>query len=207
MNELTDNQLIKLLSNYHPYLYHLIKIKWCIFGTLTWNKQSRRRDTPRAESNRRTDFNDLIRAFRIKFGIGRKHLAYYKATEFGVTGEAHVHFLIALKGIEQLSAVECCDALKNLWEDKLKPFDSEICGIGEQTDIRPYDDAKKEHPAAKYCLKREFDERGIERERNDYLSPGLIKLIKKQSPDIELNFIDEESDSNETSDNRVNVDF
>jgi hypothetical protein len=53
-------------------------------------------------------------------------------------------------------------------------------GLGTAV-IKPYDNTK-EYPGVKYCLKREFEQRGLERERYDYLSKPLINLIKTNSP-------------------------
>jgi hypothetical protein len=70
----------------------------------------------------------------------------------------------------------CCNFLKDIWENKLVPFDKwGQMGLGT-VDIKPYDNTK-EYPGVNYCLKREKDEKGVERERYDYLSEPLIKML------------------------------
>jgi hypothetical protein len=177
MTELEEQQWSKKVKYYHPYLYHFEKIKWFIFGTLTWNRESRRKDTYLAERNRRADFNQLIKQFRIKFHIGRKKLCYYRATE--KTGNAHFHFLIAAQGVEHLDPIECSAFLTKLWKHDLRAFGAYSKGIGQQVDIRPYDQAEN-HPAYEYVTKREF-KNGIELERDDDPSDGLKKLIKQMN--------------------------
>ena len=83
---------------------------------------------------------------------------------------------MAQNGLGHVPADECADMLKNLWKGELRPFDSDRRGIGFEVDIRPYDDSYR-HPAVVYCLKRQFNERGIELERDDFTSPKLINLI------------------------------
>jgi hypothetical protein len=104
MNILNDEQLVKVFnpSKFHPYLYRLSSIDWYIFGSLTWDGDNRRKDTPLAEKYRKRDFNDLLGAFCGQFKIRRKNLPFYKATEFGESGEAHSHFLIAKNGCGHL---------------------------------------------------------------------------------------------------------
>lgn len=177
MNELIDKKLLNGINyqKYHPYLYHLIKVEWFIFGSLTWARDSRRTHSESAGQMRRIDFNDLISAFCGQLKLRRRNLGIYKATEFGKSGEPHYHFLIAKDGCDHLSASECAQRLTNLWQSSLKPYGYNERGIGMAI-IKPYDEAK-EHPAAKYCLKREFDETGKEWERDDFLSSRLMKLI------------------------------
>lgn len=178
MNELLEPKSANKLTKekeYHPYLYHLKKIKWFIFGSLTWSRECRRSLSYSAECKRRIDFNDLIAAFCGDFKLRPRNLAYYKATEYGAGPEPHLHFLIAQNGCEGLSAVECAKALEDLWQSYLCPFDLIDLGIGKAV-IKPYDEAK-EYPAVKYCLEREFDDAGREWERYDFLSPRLMKII------------------------------
>jgi hypothetical protein len=63
-----------------------------------------------------------------------------------------------------------------MWDWRHKKIGGEEIGLGT-ADVKSYDDALA-HPGVAYCLKREFDETGNERERYDHLSKGLVKLIK-----------------------------
>jgi hypothetical protein len=178
-------------NKYHPFLYALNTIKpedWFLFGSLTWEKESRRCDSPRAQKYREDDFNTLMNMFCKNFKLRPKNIAYYRTTEFGAAGEAHFHFLITKNRLADFSPESCANALERLWTRELKPFDSKCPGIG-MAEIKPYD-AAREDRGIKYCLKREFDEFYQPRERYDFLSKPLINLINTNNsnlPDASLN--------------------
>jgi hypothetical protein len=119
----------------------------------------------------------VLRAFCERVKLRRRNLPYYWTLEYGKSAECHFHFLIAKTGLERLSPDLYANTLSDLWKGALRPFDSTRHGIGSQVNIKPYNLAN-EHPAVNYCLKREFDFEGKERERYDFLSQPLIKLIK-----------------------------
>jgi hypothetical protein len=169
-------------DKYHPYLFHFKNVDWAIFGTLTWEDETRRKEHGRAEWFRQRDFWQLVVAASRQFRIRGKDLACYRAMEFG-EGECHYHFLIARNGIEQIPENRLAEAMRDLWQLKLQPFDSDKPGIG-RADIRPYDQAK-ELAGVRYCLKKEFNQYGDEQERFDWLSGGLMRLLKRQSAQIE----------------------
>ncbi len=164
---------------YHPYLNRLREVDWAIFGSLTWEWESRRKDCCCARWHRNKDFNGLINVFCARAKLRRNELAFYQATEFGKSGQAHYHFLIATEGLKGIPPVQCANSLRNLWINELKPYDGVNCGIGT-ADVRAYD-AARPSPAVEYCLKRERDEHGNEWERYDYLSDGLKRLIKRKN--------------------------
>jgi hypothetical protein len=166
-------------NKYHPYLYHLRKIPWAIFGTLTWSDSTRRRDTPHAEWLRCEDFKGLIGATCGQFRLRRKNLALYHALEWGKAEECHFHFLIAKNGVERVAAPILAETVQNLWRFALKPFDGTAPGIGLAV-VKPYDDAQNLN-GVDYCLKREFDSKGQERERFDFLSKSLLRLIERRA--------------------------
>jgi hypothetical protein len=181
MTELNNNELVLnplYYKKYHPYLYHLKKIKWFLFGSLTWELESRRKLTLQSHWKRQRDFNGLVGAFCARFKLRRKCLAYYQATEFGKSVQPHYHFLIAANNLEHLSGDECAETLKTLWQSDLKPYKSSQYGIG-LADVRPYEDSSN-HPAVYYCLKREWDSCGNEWERTDFLSERLKRIIIHQ---------------------------
>lgn len=190
MNLLNDDMadLIELvnLKQYHPYLYRFDDVNWSIFGSLTWEFLSRRKDNDLARWQRKKDFNGLMNSMCARYKLRRNKLAYYEATEYGKAGEMHCHFLIASEGLERIPAEHCAKTLENLWVNELKPFDSDKFGIGTAV-VKPYDRAK-ENPGVQYCLKVEKDEFGTERERHDFPSPALMKLIKKTQLPIANDF-------------------
>jgi hypothetical protein len=178
MNNAINSELLLQydINKYHPYLYGLKLVNsWYIFGSLTWKDNYRRYDLYRAQKYREYDFNRLINVFCAYLKLRPRNLAYYRATEFGGGGEAHLHFLIADSSLKCVSAESCCDLLESLWRSDLKPFDSSWPGVGTAV-VKPYDESLEER-GLKYCLKREFDEYGNARERYDMLSKPLIKLI------------------------------
>jgi hypothetical protein len=182
MSTLQKNELdvnYKLYDRYHPYLYSLNKVNWFIFGSLTWKFESRRGLSEKAQWLRRRDFSGLLTSFCNMYRLRGRHLAYYRATEFGNAAQPHFHFLIAKKNLEHLSAGDCSQTLKQFWEQILRPYDCNSLGIGS-ANVVAYNEAFQ-HPAVKYCLKREFDYKGDEWERYDFMSEALRKLIIKEN--------------------------
>jgi hypothetical protein len=185
-NKIETIDLIKIYNpnKYHPYLYHLNKINWLIFGSLTWANEHRRKYSPIANWKRNNDFNDFINIFGGQFKFRKRNLCYYKATEFGGAGEVHCHFLIAREGRDHIEPDIYCNYLNDLWVNQMQASDSSLKGMGTAF-IVPYDESKQ-YPGVKYCLKREFISRDEEQEREDYLSKGLIKLIKANNLNISV---------------------
>jgi hypothetical protein len=104
-----------------------------------------------------------------------KNLAIYWTTEFGVFGEGHFHFLVAREGLKDVTPEKFVEEFGRLWRDKFRPEGGEVNGVG-LAEVKPYEEAKGSRGVA-YCLKREFDEGGRNRERYDFLSPKLKKII------------------------------
>lgn len=161
---------------FHPYLYRFGQIGWAVFGTLTWADARRRSSTERSEQFRRKDFHDLIGVTCARLKLRRKNIAFYHATEWGA-GECHLHFLIAKDGLKQLSPAMLAETMGHLWRSEFRSFDSRITAAGI-ADVQPYDAAQGVKGVA-YCLKREHDFHGDERERFDYISPNLMKLLTR----------------------------
>jgi hypothetical protein len=163
VNTNTDNQ-----SSFksHPYLYYFKDIQWALFGTLTFEDEYRRANTQLAEKLRRADFNHLILTASCGLRIRPKHLAVYQASERDLANNCHYHFLIADHKIN-VCPVVLAKTLQDLWQSQLR--------LG-RADVRPYERAQGLN-GVKYCLKKEFDRNG-ERERNDYFSKALQRLIK-----------------------------
>ena len=189
MLNIEENELFTKYQpdKYHPFYYALNQKKpanWFIFGSLTWEKESRRLDTPRAQKYREYDFNCLINIFCKNFKLRPKNLTFYRTTEFGKGGDAHFHFLMEKSCLVHLMPELCAKALQTLWTSELRPFDSKCKGIGTAV-IEPYNKSKEE-TGVKYCLKRQFTEFGQHRERYDFLSKPLINLMKtKDSLQVE----------------------
>ena len=183
-----------LYNRYHPLLYHLPKIGWAVFGTLTWTKASRRVDSRMANQKREWDFKGVLRRTCVELGLRDKNIAIYKATEFGAAGECHLHFLVAKEGLKHVIPQQFAQTFAHLWYETFRPLDSELSGVGK-AEVEPYDQAQGQRGVA-YCLKREWDEKGREQERYDYISHKLFNLLQRAggafSPDSRVS-LDEKS--------------
>ena len=166
-NSSLEGFLFRNQHRWNPYLFHLIKVPWSVFGTLTWKQESKRRGTQASESRRREDFKWLIRSTGSILKRRGKHFAYYHAMEWGKAGECHFHFLIAQDGLEHISPSTLANTLQELWKHSN--------GLGV---VQPFDKAKQ-FAGVSYCLKREYDGFGKELERFDYLSPRLQKIVQR----------------------------
>ena len=70
--------------------------------------------------------------------------------------------------------------MQNLWLNDFVPFDHwHTKGGAGTSEITAYDVAKG-NAAVDYCLKREYDQHGNERERYDNLSDNLFRLLRKK---------------------------
>jgi hypothetical protein len=154
------------------------QIDWSVIGTLTWAAASRRSSTERSEQFRRKDFCDLIRAACARLKLRGKSIAFYHTMEWGAAGECHLHFLIAKGTLKRVSPAVLAQTIQHLWQIEFVPFDCAVAGAGTAI-VLPYAESQG-LAGVTYCLKREHDSKGNERERFDYLSPNLKKLLTKR---------------------------
>jgi hypothetical protein len=162
----------------HPYFKSFKEIDWSIFGTLTWERASRRSLSFNSELLRQKDFNGLLQVACQDLGIRRKHLPYYHAMEWTDANEAHYHFLLARDNRLKVSPDELSQYLQEQWTKTLKPYGCKTSVVGEQAVVRPYDQAQG-LAGVSYCLKRDSEFYSGERERFDVISPALMKLLCK----------------------------
>jgi len=171
---------------FHALLHHLPKVDWAVFGMVTWSSALRRRDTPMASMGRKYDFFGVLRrtCSRLKLRLG--DIAVYSATEFGSAGECHLHFLVARAGLRHVTPEEFAREFTHQWCEEFQPFHhingwAGFLGPGlGKADVKPYED-RYGHRGVAYCLKREFDDRGREQERYDYVSKKLFSIIRRAS--------------------------
>lgn len=168
--------ILDLSKRYHPYRYHLQHVPWAVFGSLTWSDRSKRIDTNMARYRRYQDFTHLLFLTKKHFGIRPQNFAYYQCMEWSLADECHYHFLIAKRGTEKVSPALLAGKMENMWmRDKC---------IGRAV-VKPFDDAR--HLAGvSYCLKREYDFQGRERERYDNPSPVLLRRLKRAGESITI---------------------
>jgi hypothetical protein len=164
-------------KSHHPMLYHLKDIEWSIWGTLTWKDWYRRLSGPDAEKTRHIDFIQLLQKTRADVGLRGKDICFYHATEFGKSGENHLHFL-ALNRKPLLASNELfAERMQSIWNKDFALFDHLKKTGGAGMAVIAHYDKQKENPAASYCFKREFDEHGNEQERYDHMSKNLFKML------------------------------
>lgn len=174
-NTVLEPSLCCVPERYHPELYHLLSIEWATFGTLTWRFEFRRKPTFKAEGFRRWDFRRLLNVARQRLKVRWKKLAYLHATEFGTADECHFHFLMAREGLECAPEL-VAGTLREIWTGAL--FDQQNHRhVGGTAVIEPFDPSLH-WQGASYCMKREFDRWGQPRERFQFMSLPLIKLIQ-----------------------------
>src|ERR1035437_1529437 len=169
-------------AKFDPLLFHLPKVLWAVFGTVTWRLGSGRYDSKRANWFRAYDFNGVLFRTCSILGLRVKNLGIYWTTEFGVFGEGHIHFLVAKDGLKQVTPKKFAQDFSHLWSKEFRPFHRfgdwagfVNPGVGK-AEVEPYNPAYGQRGVA-YCLKREPDDYGRDRERYDYLSKKLFSII------------------------------
>lgn len=162
---------------FDPLLYHLPKVDLAVFGSLTWAWEPRRSDSPWASWGRRQDFNGALHQSCVNVGLRGKDVGIYHATEFGAASQCHLHFLVAKEGLKHVTPEQFSQVFTHQWCVAFKPFNSMKGGVGTAV-VKPYEEAYGDRGVA-YCLKREFDDHGRQRERYDYLSRKLIQTIRR----------------------------
>ena len=182
-NDSLERFLLLNKDTIHPIYYGLIDIKWDVFGTITWQEGLKRQETGESEWLRRNDFRMLIKKTRLKLELRANDIFYYHAMEWGTAKQCHFHFLIKCKNIYKTSPSILADTLRNIWTTEICP-DSCIPGMGT-AQIEPFDFSRR-YACVRYCTKKEYEYRGFdrfERERFDYPSPNLVRmLIKNANP-------------------------
>jgi hypothetical protein len=150
----------------------------------------RRQDSPWAQERRERDFRGVLQLTCIRLGLRTEDVAYYEATEFGLSGECHAHFLVAKEGLRDISGDQFAKMFTHLWMKEFRPDFSENLvkhfgppGLG-LANIEPYDPAFEQR-GVNYCLKREFDSRGQEQERYERLSRRLFNILNAEARDVD----------------------
>ena len=171
---------------FHPLLHHLPKVDWAIFGTLTWSEALRRLRSAEAHWWRHYDFRGAL--FRVckLLGLRGDDIAIYYATEFGGAEECHFQFLVARAGLRHVTPEEFAREFTHQWCEVFRPCLRKDGwkgfvgpGVGK-AEVKPYEE-RYGHRGVAYCLKREFDDRGREQERYDYVSKKLFNIIRRAS--------------------------
>jgi hypothetical protein len=173
-------------DKFHPFFYHMPKVEWAVVGTVTWSRASRRWDSPESSKGRKYDFDGVFHRTCVQLGLRGRSVGIYHATEFGASGECHIHFLVARDGLKHVTPEKFGRMFKHQWCEEFRPYHRVgewagfvSPGVGK-AEVEPYDPTYGQRGVA-YCLKRELDGHGREQERYDYLSRKLIQTILRAS--------------------------
>ena len=181
LNEGTESflecELLPKLQNrsFNPMAYHLAKIDWNVFGTLTFEDDGLARNTDEAEKLRQSKFFNLLRSVCIKHGLRTKHLVYYGKTEWGANRRGHFNFLVGKRGTEQVNPETLAAFMQEHWTTgsfrngtaKIEPFNEHWHLEG-----------------VLYQAKYEHDDRGEQLPITEIISPMLLKLFQKNATHV-----------------------
>jgi hypothetical protein len=162
---------------HHPLLYHLRNVECGVLGAVTWARECRRWDSPRASQGREQDFRGVLHRVCVNLRLRDKDIRIYRATEFGNAGKCHFHFLVAKEGLRHVSPAQFAAEFTRQWCKEFRPYDSKTGGVGTAV-VVPYDESYGSS-GVDYCSKREYDERGRQQERDDYVSRKLFNVIRR----------------------------
>jgi len=168
-------------DRFHPYVYSLTKVKWDVVGTVTWASGLKRCDTIEASEGRKYDFNGVLYQTCKSLKLRVNNIGIYHATVFGVEGKCHIHFLVAREGLKNVSPEKFAQEFEQQWCGRFRPYrfgKGYVGGGVGMAEVEPYKPAFGQR-GTMYCLKREFDVRGRERERYDYVSKKLFSIIRR----------------------------
>jgi len=164
--------------NYNEHranLFNLQKVSWSVFGSLTWNNALHRADTDKARALRHADFDTLLTRVCKDLGVRRKHIGYYHATEYGKGNQCHLHFLLWDKR-GCISSEVLASKIQEVWNTEFV-LARHIGEIERGAVVEVYDHTCLRKPAVQYCLKREFDSKGFEREPWERISDNLLRHL------------------------------
>jgi len=117
--ELSQDSLVRGLLLYgqrlNAYAFHLARVEWSVFGTLTWRDDARTRDTRASEQLRSGDFHWLIGMTCGRLSLRPRNLAIYRKTEWGLAKRGHCNFLIGRRGTEKTTPLQLANTLQDLW--------------------------------------------------------------------------------------------
>jgi len=170
------DMLLRYPSTNNPIAYHLAQVNWSIFGTLTWQVDSRSINTATAKTLRMNDFRWLMLNACAILRIKTKRLAFYRKTEWGGGDRAHYNFLIAKDGLPaDVTAKTLADTLSRVWRQP--------SGHRGLCEIEPFDN-ETHLQGVLYQCKYEFDATSSQFECDEYRSPALSKILQKNSGNV-----------------------
>ena len=169
---------------YNAMQWHLRKIDWFLFITLTWRPttwipryykrpdgtlqvsdgHSRTNDTDYAESLRYGDFKWFVEGVCGKLKLRSRKLVYYVKPEFNGSG-GHYHMLLGRDGTNGIPRSVIAQTMEEIWTSNF--------GVA---DVQPFKEFWRDEGTA-YQSKYEFDKGGNIRDPIEYRSKALDRLI------------------------------
>ena len=151
------------------YGFHLEKVAWSIFGTLSWEKDAATRYSESAEQLRQRDFHQLVGKSCGRLKLRPRNLAIYGKTEWGADMRGHYNFLIGRQGTEKTTPEIMAATMQEFWSTqhglcKIEPFDVNRLREGVQ-----------------YQSKQEYDASGNPLWHPEFISPVLHALFRKNA--------------------------
>lgn len=162
---------MKVLSEkeLNPIAYHLAKIDWAIFGTLSWMDDSATRYSEAAEQIGQRDFRRFILHTCTRLKLRPRNLAIYGKTEWGGGMRGHYNFLVARHGTKDTPPELLAATMLKYWSKKH--------GLAK---IEPFD-AKRQWDGVSYQSKQEFDDSGNRLWHPEYFSRALKAIFWKNA--------------------------
>ena len=158
--------------SYNPFAYHLEKIDWAIFGTITFRDDAFTYDSNLSEELRKNECRKLIGKAATKLRLRQRRLLYYGKSEFGAGNRGHYNFLIGKDGTESVTPSVLAGTLQDLWTGGLHPQGTAV--------IEPFR-AELHKQGIAYQTKHEFDESGNRLNNPEMFSYILEKRIKENA--------------------------
>src|ERR1035437_2595006 len=111
---------MKVLSEkeLNPIAYHLAKIEWAVFGTVTWDRDVATAYSDGAEQIRRADFHRLIGHACGHLRLRPRNLAIYGKTEWGGGMRGHYNFLVGRQGTEKSTPEIMAATMQEFWSNQ-----------------------------------------------------------------------------------------
>ena len=158
-----------LTNKLNPVAYHLEKIDWSVFGTLTWETEAATRYSVFAEGIHLKDFHWFISKTSSRLKLQRRKLAFYGKTEWGAAMHGHYNFLIARQGTEKVSPQLLASTMQDIWRthhvrSKVEPFD-----------------ANSQRQGVRYQSKLECDGNGQPICPAEFISPALVVMFRRNA--------------------------
>ena len=115
-----NNALCPLLSEWNndSISYHLEKIDWRVFVTLTFPFESFRQSTAGAHARRKIVTHRFVCQLCRALRVWHKRYSYYFREETSKGGQMHIHALLGKKGIETSTTTEISSSIQKLWSSQ-----------------------------------------------------------------------------------------